>query len=142
MSRLRLVLACLLMAALPLQGWAAVTMAFCGDLHRTAAAVVAEAGHSAGHAMEHAAPHGHDHAAPHAHADTDHQHDGHSTPSKTSTSGADHKCPACGACCHGAGLAAFDPLPVVAPPARVDAIEPVVQLHAPSLRQPDKPPRA
>lgn len=117
----RLLLACLLIAALPLQGIAAASMAFC-------AAGVPTATAAATHAHDHASAHEHAVAAP---ADT-----GMSLPDTA------HACSACMACCHAVGLvqtAAFA-LPQPAPQA------PLVAAPAPLHERPasvlERPPRA
>jgi hypothetical protein len=115
MSRFRLFLAWLIMAAIPLQGMAAASMLFCGmGAHHGPAqvAVQAEAGH-------------HDHA----------QH-GKKSPDSS------HKCPVCASCCHGAAIAQFASLAVLAPAPQAESAEPFVLIHARPSPVPDKPPRA
>ena len=128
MSRFRLFIAWLIMAAIPLQGMAAASMLFCGmDAHHGPAqvGVQAEAGH-------------HDHAQ-HGHADV----------TQAKKAGADkkapdgsHKCPVCASCCYSAAIAEFPPLAVFAPVPQAESAEPLVLIHARPSPVPDKPPRA
>lgn len=114
MSRmLRRFVAWLLIAVLPVQAYAMVTMVACGPSHeRMAAATAQPRADSHGSALhlsqrDHAA---HDHAAHDHHAATSHASD-----SAVSDDGAravanlgDFKCSACAACCVGAALPAGD----------------------------------
>jgi hypothetical protein len=130
MSRFRLFLAWLIMVAIPLQGMAAASMLYCGmgAYHGPAqVAVQAQAEH-------------HDHAQ-HGHADV--------TQAKKADAGADkkapdssHKCPVCASCCHGAAIAQFPSLAVLAPAPQAEPAEPFVLIHARPSTVPDKPPRA
>lgn len=95
MRLLRLLLAWLLLAALPLQGVAAATMALCG----TAGAAAEPALHEHAH---HGATHGHQAAASQQAADD-------------SPAAAHHACSICATCCNAAALPAAVPAsPVVA----------------------------
>jgi hypothetical protein len=145
MSIFRLVIAWLIMAALPLQGMAASSMLFCDQ---AAPSTVAKPT-----AHDHAA---HGHGAQHDHAS--HSHDGDSLaaadqPAKLSQQQADgpqgagmvedgHACPICAACCN---LVALSETPILAlqaaPPASqpLDGPSRVLSRDAPT---PDKPPRA
>jgi hypothetical protein len=146
MSLLRLVIAWLVMAALPLQGIAAASMLFCGG-----------AAHSAS-----AAPHGHDHAAHSGHgalpvaatdagqaepvglaASLDHSHhvaEGGTAPGASADDA--HACPICASCCNLVALSGT-PAPALvddAPAAHtLDGPLRVLTRHTPT---PDKPPRA
>jgi len=128
MSRLRSLLLCLLMLALPFQGFAAAAMVACGlPPAATAKAQVHEhAQHAtAGHDV---AQHHHDAKA----SDTQHQH---------AASGLDHKCSACSVC-HSAAL--LD-MPLKSQPHVLPQASPVTDLVAIATlapRLPDKPPRA
>jgi hypothetical protein len=146
MARLRILIACLLMAALPLQGLAAVTMMLCGatvaaagaaehhhpgagSAHRAGAAhgVPADAVHDAsGHA-------GHGGHAGHAHgADAD----------AAASSDAGHECGICGAGCHSVAIASSaDPVPPALLPMapRAAAAPP---MHTRTTPVPERPPRA
>lgn len=120
---LRLLVAWLMLLALPLQGWAAATMLGCGQQHAHAAAAAAQ---HADHHADHAHP---AHAAAHGHADEGAHADGAGS------------CASCAACMVGlalpaASLALADP-PVAgeprlrAPPAPVSFV----------TGGPDRPPR-
>lgn len=147
MLRFRLILAWLLLAALPLQGWAAATMLFCGPAQRVA--VVAKAQSVADSASLHGmnAVH-HDVQAAHAHhhAGTDHHvdtgdvgsaHDG----AKTTGEGS-HTCGVCAACCHGVALAQTQHGAATAVAPGADIAEPLVAVLARPTSVLDKPPRA
>jgi hypothetical protein len=141
MFRLRLFFAWLLMAAVPLQGFAAASMLMCGmaaqqapayairhvqqdtDVH-AAHAVAAHQDHSAHH---HAAPlhHGEKKAgSAHAHSD------------------ASHKCNLCAACCHSAAIVQAVLAIALAPAPQSGWAEPLVRIAPIELPVPDKPPRA
>lgn len=143
MSTLRLVIAWLLMAALPLQGMAAAAMLFCGPVH---AGATQPAGHdhaSHGHGAEHD-------TASHAHGRTD----GADEPSSQALQPAldaqatasvvddGHGCPVCAACCN---LVALSEPPALRLGENAHLLQPlpgparVLTRHAPT---PDKPPRA
>lgn len=135
MPILRLVIAWLVMAALPLQGLAAASMLFCGQAPQ--AAVSHEAAH------DHAG-HGHD-GASHQHggmagADGGHHH-GDVGAVDTASADDGHSCPICAAC----NLVALSesPAPLLAgdAPAGLPSQGPsrVITREAPA---PDKPPRA
>jgi hypothetical protein len=135
MSVLRLVIACLVMAALPLQGIAAASMLFC---EQAAHATVSQ-------------PSGHDHAS-HGHGDdgsakaeqfakqgvqqTD------SSQAKSGLADDGHACPICASCCN---LVALTEAPILSFAGDSPTAEPlqgparVFTRHAPA---PDKPPRA
>ncbi|MCM5680365.1 hypothetical protein M8A51_12575 [Schlegelella sp. S2-27] len=98
---LRFVFVCLLSLAVPLQGYAAAAMTFCGTIHERMVSEHADAHHQhdADHAP-HAAPHDHHAAATHSNA----------TPAADHPAPwqqlADHDCSACAACCSSAALPA------------------------------------
>jgi hypothetical protein len=124
-SILRLIVACLVMAALPVQGIAAASMLFCG---KAAHSTAQEAAHDhAGHASH--ASHG-DEQATHAHE------------GQGGGIGGDHACPICASCCN--LVAVFEASPLGLDPARPAA--PPLQGPARVLTReasaPDKPPRA
>lgn len=135
MSRIRLILAWLLMAAVPLQGWAAATMLFCGPMqpavHAHAHEATAQAHHHAvdadHHQGTHAAPDAHDDGAP-----------GHSQ----ATGDESHTCSACAACSHGTALAQSQLPAAVFDLPRAELAEPLVAIAALPTPVPDKPPRA
>lgn len=141
MLRFRLILAWLLLAALPLQGWAAATMLFCGPAQR--GAVVAKA-HSPADATSHhdmdtahhdmQAGHAQHHVAP---GDVGSAADG----SQAAADGS-HTCGVCAACCQGVALAQTQHWPYVPVASGADIAEPLVAVIARPSPVPDKPPRA
>jgi hypothetical protein len=142
MLRFRLILAWLLLAALPLQGWAAATMLFCGPAQRDA--VVAKA-HSPGQAISHhhMDPANHDMQAAHGQHQADTTGDignGHHG-AKTVADGS-HTCGVCASCCNGVALAQTQHSPSIAVAPRADLAEPLTVVLARPSPVPDKPPRA
>ncbi len=123
MSLLRLVIACLVMAALPLQGIAAASMLFCGS--QAAAQVAEAASHHEHHASLNAAAHDH---APPADAGTG------DTPA--------HSCPVCAACSQAQAVGGFEPSPLAAPAPSAEPSQPPGRVSSRALTLPDKPPRA
>jgi hypothetical protein len=139
MSRFRLFLAWLIVAAIPLQGLAAASMLFCGTVghHSPAQVAVAQADHGS-HAA--AAIEQHDHSR-HSHAAQ--------VEDQTTAGNADqqfpdgaHKCPVCASCCHGVAITGILHLAVTAPAPQAELAEPFVLIHARPSSVPDKPPRA
>nr|WP_295769241.1 hypothetical protein [Rhodoferax sp.] len=136
MFRLRILLAWILMTALPVQGFAAASMLFCGmgAQHHSASAADAP----------------HDHTAMLAHADDEHSY----TKATVATRGAlpnaqkntqnnkQHKCSICAACCNGVALVGLQQSMAVAPAAQAELAEPLVLIHTIPSPVPDKPPRA
>lgn len=136
MSVLRLVVAWLVMAALPLQGLAAASMLFC---EQAAHATVAQ---PSGH--DHAS-HGHGHDEGTAQAEPPAKHGAQPADDAQGNAGAaddGHACPICASCCN---LVALSETPILS--LALDAVEfqpvqgpvRVLTRHAPT---PDKPPRA
>ena len=163
MSRLRLFLAWLVLAALPLQGFAAATMLFCG---MEQAARVSQGGGSDGHQeRRHAgsrpasAVNAHAHAA-HAHESHGHAAQGHLTKQAanadpaadaTATAGQGqqdgqgqqaHSCPVCASCCHLVAVSGFEAFPQVAAPPGARPGHPALRVSTRTATVPDKPPRA
>ena len=145
MSILRLIVAWLVMAALPMQGIAAASMLFCDQATHSTAAEKALGGH------DHAA-HGHgDHDAASSHGDhhasadqgsnievAQAGHDG----GKTSPVADDHACPICASCCN---LVALSETPTLGLDSARPAPPPLQGPSRVSTREaptPDKPPRA
>ena len=129
MLRLRILFAWILMAALPMQGFAAASMLFCGM------------GAQHQHTAEASAPH--DHAAMHGHTTSVEQ--GHAqaadlTPGASTDTG--HKCSICAACCNGVAIVGVNYVVAMAPAPQVELAEPFVLIHALPSPVPDKPPRA
>lgn len=128
MSILRLVVAWLVMAALPMQGIAAASMLFCDQAaHSTAQQQASHdhASHDHGHDQDHAA-HGHD------------GDDG----AQASPLGDDHACPICASCCN---LLALSDAPTLSLDSARPAPPPLQGPARVATREapaPDKPPRA
>jgi hypothetical protein len=127
MARWRLWLACVMLAAIPLQGIAAASMLFCRA-----------ATHDAAQSTQAAATVQHDHAG-HSHAERSA-----ATPTQGSESLPDaaHPCSLCASCCH--SVAITEPLAIAALTAApqtelADLFAPLPNRASPV---PDKPPRA
>lgn len=114
MLLLRLVLAWLIMAAIPLQGVAAVSMAFCKGSHPQG---VAEVQAQVKQALDET------HAA-------------------KSLPDAGHTCGVCASCCHSLAMAEVQRWPAVVPIAHPAPAEVVLRIDAAPSQLPDKPPRA
>jgi hypothetical protein len=131
MSRFRLLFAWLVLAALPLQGFAAASMLYCGmgPLHGAQ-----EQTEVNGNAAS-----DHDHAT--------HTHTGVAKVEKTADSksqlpDSSHKCGVCASCCNAVAITTTA-LPVaIASLPQTDAAEPFVLIHPRASPVPDKPPRA
>ena len=144
MSRFRLILAWLLMAALPLQGMAAASMLFCGSA--TAARIAKSSGHGSHHQ---AATPKHDHAA-HGHAVPDAGRaasdatsaEGASGDLKVKTSQNGHACPICASCCQAGAVGGFAAFPQLSAPPGIEPAHPLVRVVSRTTHLPDKPPRA
>jgi cytochrome c553 len=128
LSRVRHLLAWLVLAALPMQGFAAASMLFCGMPAQPAAQVHAPA------------PDHHDHAA-HGHG-----HDVKADPSdgRQQAQGDDqaHACGVCAACCHSAAIAPTPQVLALASLPLAQAAEPFVRIHPRPPTVADKPPRS
>lgn len=142
MSRLRTIVAWLVMATLPLQGLAAASMLFCGmaahDAHPQLATDLSHASHAStvhvATTVEHDhSLHGHAQAQPAAK---------HGNSSGTKLPDASHKCGVCASCCHGVAIAEHPQRVAFAPAPQADLIEPLVLIQARPSPVPDKPPRA
>lgn len=142
MSRFRLFLACLLMAALPLQGLAAASMLFCGSqaAARVAQAVSHQGHHASIDAVDHAARGHADHAS-HGHGPA--QADaGHEAGQVTDDgAGQSHSCPICASCSQSQAVGGFESLPLASPAPSAEPSQPPVRVSSRSLTLPDKPPR-
>ena len=127
MSFFRLLVASLVLAALPLQGLGAAWMLFC---HQAVAAEVA--------VHEDHAEHDHDHH--HAAA----AQDGHATDQghAADQGDPDHKCPICGGLCHVVAIPETTPVLPWADSPSADLPQPRVLALTRAPPRPDKPPRA
>lgn len=135
MLRVRLILAWLLMAAVPLQGWAAATMLFCGPMQPAVHAPAHKAGGQADHRASHEphAPGVHAQHAAHEDGAGDHPHP---------VGDESHACSACAACSHSVALAQTQLPAAVSDIPRDELAEPLVAVLALPTPVPDKPPRA
>ena len=133
MSRLRSLLLCLLMLALPFQGFAAAAMVACGLPQAPVAQAEAHR-----HAHEQHATGNHDAAQHHHEAQASDPQD---AQHKHAASGLDHKCGACSVC-HAAALldTPLNSQPHALPQASPSMGQAAIATLAPRL--PDKPPRA
>lgn len=144
MNRLRLLLAWLVMAALPLQGFAAATMLFCGmEQAATGSRGVAHDHAKHSHSGTAVSASAHDHAA-HAPASTDHA-QADSGSGGGATAGQDkqgHACPVCASCCHVVAVGGFAQVPQTAQAVSAKPSSPIVRVVTRTSSLPDKPPRA
>ena len=134
MALIRLLLACLLMLSVPLQGFAAASMAFCGG--------------SPGHQQQFSQSGGQ-----HAHAQGEQDHSRHHDPQVTASASdvlsgdtgqlpdQAHKCGVCGACSHSVAIAEIAYPTLFATLPQVDPAEPVLLVDSRPALVPDKPPR-
>ena len=137
MPHLRIIVAWLIMLALPLQGVAAAAMVHCaGD--RQSAHVSAVDGAPA----HDAATHAHD-AATHAHGPAAVAQDALGGDDGSGVlAAAAHKCGACASGCHGVAIMDSRCPTMSSPPEQADLVEPSVHFGAILAAPPDKPPRA
>jgi predicted lipid-binding transport protein (Tim44 family) len=152
MVRLRVLLACLLMAALPLQGMAAVSMMLCsGSAAKTMAVSVPMANASHGHDAAAQAAHApalhdhasHDHGAMAADTDTHHPTHAHGESTGTDTSaGASHECGICGAGCHSVAITSDTVAVHASALPQAPIATPIPPVHTRTTPVPDRPPRA
>jgi hypothetical protein len=138
MSRFRLFLAWLIVAAIPLQGLAASSMLFCGmgQHHAPTQPVAPQADMDA---RGNTASAGHDHSK--------HSHVSDGQAKKTDNAGKKlpgtaHKCAVCASCCNIVAITEFPTLVAFAPVPQAELAEPFVLIHARPSQVPDKPPRA
>jgi len=141
MSRFRLFLAWLIVAAIPLQGVAAASMLFCGPGPHHPAVQVAAAQHEK-HLDVADTQSAHDHAQ-HGH-DADLQVKAKNAGDDVSKKLPDitHKCAVCASCCNIVAITEFPPLVAFAPVPQAELAEPFVLIYARPSQVPDKPPRA
>lgn len=148
MVRFRLLLACLLMAALPLQGLAAVSMMLCGGGGGGAAAAQAHAHHATGApGSPHTADLVQDASIPHDHAGHEAQagHAGHSHDAVAEdgiATHADHKCGICGAGCHSVAITSASVAVQVSVMPQAPLAPPSPAVHTRTTPVPERPPRA
>ena len=133
MSVLRFLVAWLMMAALPLQGFAAASMVFCKGEHHAAASSPAESGHATTGAHDH----------------TSHSHGMEAQADKAVAASADselpdtaHKCGVCASCCHSLAIAQNVHWPSFSPAPQAESAEPFLLILGTPASVLDKPPRA
>lgn len=149
MGFFRTILVCLLVLAVPAQGSAAITMAFCGPNHHGAepAAAVAQ-GVGVGHSTQHAGS-----AEHREHGEPASPHPAQAEPAEGAAAsdeatehpkfahGVKHKCSACASCCSAAAI--LSDLPLLPTPAAAPtvfaALVPTVGAFTPD--GPERPPR-
>jgi hypothetical protein len=134
MAKLRIFFAWLLLAAVPLQGFASVSMQLCeGNVVHSALESSSTGSLDAGHEMAPGGVTAHDHVDG---ADVSHGSDEHGE-----LPGSVHKCGVCASCCHGAAITSSTPILALAPIPEAELSGPFVQIHAVSVQGPLKPPR-
>jgi len=135
---MRLLLACLVMLAIPLQGFAAATMLFCGagNGHHAAAAPTGAQHDHRGHVHPVSDAH-----ASHTEVQAKMAPDFPDATAKT-PAGTVHKCGVCSSCCHLVAITESVPLVRIALVPHADIAAPVVAVQNRPVRVPDKPPRA
>ena len=137
MLMLRILFAWLLIAAVPMQGFAAASMLFCG--------MAAQHQHTApaGEPHDHAALHDHtggaEQAPTHHH---NHANDPAADRAPDASPDAAHTCSICAACCNGVALIGLNPMAAMASAPQAALAEPLVWVHTLPSAIPDKPPRA
>ena len=140
MLRLRLLLAWLLMAAIPMQGFAAASMLFCGMGTAHVQAQVGDASPASSHQHSMQEPAHHAHSA-HSHADTG-SHGNTTLGAKQGVPDAGHKCSICAACCNSVAIVGLELVIASVPAPQAELAEPIVLILARATPVPDKPPRA
>ena len=129
MLLLRILFAWLLIAAVPMQGFAAASMLMCGM------------GEQHQHTAQASEPH--DHVAMHGDMGAAEPSPAHAaSPAPDASADADHTCSICAACCNGIALVGLNHLAAVAPAPQTELAEPFVRVHTLFAPVPDKPPRA
>lgn len=127
MSRFRLFLVWLVMAAIPLQGMAAASMLFCGMGEHPSSARSAVSDH--------------DHSK-HSHAGQAQQVEKTAHDRSVNLPDTGHKCAVCASCCNSVAITEFPPLAAFEPVPQAELAEPFVLIDARPSPVPDKPPRA
>ncbi len=140
MFRIRLVLVWLLMAAVPLQGWAAASMLLCGGAAQRAGvhAPLHDGSTSAAHHV-----HAGQGAAMHDHGEhQDMAQAGNPGDADPPSAQASHTCGVCAACCHSVALADTPRWAAVSQAPLADLAAPMVLIRPRPSAVLDKPPRA
>ena len=135
MVRIRLLFAWLVLAAIPLQGFAAASMLFCG-MGPGHGAQVQQSTASSDRINHH-----HDHAdGAHSHAKVEKVNK--SVEGKAQLPDSSHKCGVCGSCGHSCAITETPRSLAVTPMPQARAVAPLVPIHPRPSPVPDKPPRA
>jgi hypothetical protein len=132
MRRFRLLLAWLVMAAIPLQGLAAASALMCGLGIHGGVPQTAIAPHQHGDGQQAQSVHSHDAEVQQKTLDK---------PVRT-VADVSHKCGVCAFCCHSVAIAEMPRLMAVAPAPQMELAEPFVPIHTRPAQVLDKPPRA
>ena len=129
MPHFRVLFAWIFIAAVPMQGFAAASMLFCGmgAQHQHAAEVSEPHDHAPMHGQSGDVAQGHAHAA---------------DPAPDATPDGGHTCSICAACCNGVALVGVSRMAAIAPAPQAELAEPFVLIHTLPTPVPDKPPRA
>jgi len=136
MLLLRLMLAWLIMAAIPLQGFAAASMAFCKGSHAPVASAHDGGDLTGGTLQKDHSQRAQSDASPPLVQALDQTDDAKSLPDTG------HKCVVCASCCHGLAMAEVPRWPALAPIPQPEPAEVVPRIYAALSQLPDKPPRA
>ena len=129
LARCRLLLIWMLIAAVPVQGFAAGAMLFCTAATHDVAAVT-----------QASAQIPHDHSV-HTHQGGDVAKKG-TLPTKAALADVQHQCSVCAACCHNVGITELPSMSHAPSAPQADLADPFVLISSPCLSLPDKPPRA
>lgn len=140
MVRLRLFFVWLLMAAIPMQGFAAASMLFCGGVTDHALVQTSAASQSLPDSHQAHAEVKHEHAS-HDHGMSG-SHESVSPDTKHGAPETGHKCSICAACCNSVAIIGMDFAIAAAPAPQAELAEPFVLIAARATPVPDKPPRA
>ena len=137
MLRIRSLFLWFVVLALPLQGFAATSMLFCGmgGHHANAQAEMVETG---AHGIV-----GVDRQNTSVqHVDTTHLHVKKASEGKGKLSDLTHKCGVCASCCFSVAISSMPRAMDITPSPKADLAEPFVLIHAIPSRVPERPPRA
>ena len=138
MKRFRQFLLCLMMLALPMQGFAAASMLFCGMAAGQGAKTGQMDATSAHHHTADSIGLQHDHKKPGKTTQLAKQ----SSDAQKQLPDASHKCGVCAACCNVIAISDFPQTVEAQLSPQAVLVEPFVLIHAVPSRLPDKPPRA
>jgi hypothetical protein len=132
MRRFRLLLAWLVMAAIPLQGLAAASALMCGPGVHRANVLTATVQHDHEDGQQAQAEHSHATQALQKKVDDPDQ----------KVAAVFHKCGVCAFCCHSVAITEMPRLVAVTPAPQTAWAEPFVLIHSRPAQTPDRPPRA